>query len=137
MSYMKTHQLSSTEGTHYTTALSQGEAEEEEFPGLRGDGRGEILEISVRSNQNLDWQVELWDADDNVIASHTFDSTNAIQSTIDGTVYYFSTVSDLEWAIPMTVPKDTVTVALRNKSATAKDSSGNGGLCVIFMTVKK
>jgi len=128
--------IESVPATHYTGALAQFATEEEEFPGLAGDGVGEISGISVKSLDNLDWSVELWDADNNIIAAQLFKIADAIQQNIDGSLYYFYPISKVEWPIPVTCPKRTVTIALRNLSATNK-TAGIAGAVTIFLNITK
>ena len=128
--------LASVPATHYTGELAQYAAEEEEFPGLAGDGVGVISGVSVKSIDNLDWQVELWDSDDNVVAAQSFTATTATQQDIDGTLYYFYPVADINWTIPVTCPKRTVTIALRNLSTNPK-TAGTAGAVTILLNVAK
>lgn len=127
--------ISSSVDSHYTGALAEGVAEEEEFPGLRGDGNGFINSISIKSNQNYAWQVEVWDGSDNPICIKSFEPTDA--SEAGGNYYYIA--NDLEWSIPLTVPKETVSVAIRNNSSSEKAAydSGNGDTLVLSLTIIK
>ena len=134
---MPNYNISSTSTSHYTLALPQGEAESEDFPGLRGDGNGEISQVSVRSAEALDWQIEVWDNDSHIINSHAFVAANDAEEVIIGsTTYYEYTVSDLNWSIPLTVPKATVTIAVRNNSSAAK-SADTAGAITVTLNIRK
>lgn len=131
-----TYNIKSTGSTHYTTAIAAGAAEEEEFPGLRGDGQGYIYGVGVRSKDNRDWAVEVWDADDNILAVVDLLSENAVESGS----YYFTRADALEIPIPLTVPKETVTIALRNNGDTAKtayNATTGAGEAIVLLTIKK
>jgi hypothetical protein len=133
--------VSSVSDTHYTGALVQNQAEEEEFPGLRGDGKGCIKAIIIKSRENLAWQLELWDADDNILDRVLFDPAEATEQLISGTTWFFyatpvQNAMPFKWAIPLTVPKETVTVALRNMSAATK-TAGDDGAVIVRLRIHK
>lgn len=133
---MLNYNIESVPATHYTGALAQYAAEGEEFPGLAGDGSGIISGISIKSREQLDWQVEVWDSYDNILMSKSFEATNANQQSISDVLYYFYPVADVEFPIPMTKPKGTVTIALRNLSSDSK-TAGTNGAVTIFLNIMK
>ena len=77
------YNLSSTAGTHYTTAIAAETVEKEDFPGLSGDGNGKIIGIAIKSKENLAWQVELYDKNDVMIAKYSFQTTDAETDATD------------------------------------------------------
>lgn len=130
---VQTYNLETTSTSHYTGALAIGVAESESIPGLRGDGKGCIKNIILESAENLSWQIELYDKDGDVLAYKTFAVGDGYQ--VSGTNYRYQ-ASDLDWAIPLTVPNTTVEIGIRNMSAQAKSASTDGAITMRLTIVK-
>lgn len=133
------YNISSTVGSHYTTAIGAGSVETESFPGLRGDGNGKIQAVSIRSQENLAWQVELYDKNNYILAIHPFEANDAQVVTESATDYYYY-YAKVEWNIPLTVPYTTVTVGIRNNSGQAKTATNtttNAGSLILTLNISK
>ena len=131
--------LSSTNGTHYSTAIAAGSVESESFPGLRGDGNGKIQSIAIKSNENLEWQVELYDKDGYIIAKHSFAATDA-QAVVASSVTYYYYTQTVKWLIPSTIPNTTVEIGIRNKSGQPKiaaNTTTGAGTLILTLNVEK
>lgn len=128
--------LSTTTTTHYTDALAKGVGETETFPGLRGDGIGKIETVIVKSLEKLAWQIEVLDKNGNIVHKQTFTENDAIEKAISEVTYYFYSKSDLDWAIPLTIPNVTVEVTLRNMSETSKTAGTEGAVLVQLQICK-
>lgn len=129
--------ITSVAATHYTGALLENQVEVEAFPGLRGNEHGEIEGIIVKSLENLDWRVEMYDYSGNIINAHEFVSTDAIVEEVDEVTWYVYTYNPIEeWAIPVIVPAEAVNIGLRNKSSQAKTAGANGYVVVKFVICK-
>ena len=128
--------LTSDSTTYYTDALVQNAVEVESFPGLRGDGNGKIKAITIRSKENLDWQIELYDKSGNILDFQAFPANTAVKYT--GTDFNYSLAGQkyIEWQIPLTTPNVTVEIGLRNLSAAAK-TTGSDGAVTIALTIEK
>ena len=120
----KTFILNSTVGTHFADAIAASAAEEEDFPGLAADGDGNIQGIAIRSLDNFIWQFELWDSDDNIIASHQFAANEGTPQIISEVQYYFYTVDNLFMRIPISAKYRQQSTAVRNLSGSASTASG-------------
>jgi len=127
--------INSSASSHFTGALATGSAETETFPRLRGDGNGCLTTVQVRSIENLTWQVEVYDNDDYIIHQVTLTDVDATAYTVDGVTWYFYSAS-IDWNVPLTVPKETVTVGLRNRSIQSKTAGAEGAVVVTFALVK-
>jgi hypothetical protein len=125
---MSCHIATSTAATQYASALAQNAAEVEALPGLRADGSQSIKSLSIRSRENLAWQIELLDETGNILSSHAFATTDATVKTISEVPYYFYTYTPPEeWCVPHT--KDYQTdIAVRNLSAESKTAGSDGEL---------
>lgn len=132
--------LSSTNGTHYSTAISAGAAESEDFPGLAGDGAGMIRSLAIKSADNLDWQVELYDKNGYIIDKHSFVASEAQEKVESAVSYYYYTKNQVGWNIPLTIPNTTVQIGIRNKSGQAKTvtntTTGAGTLILTLNVIK-
>lgn len=126
-----THPVKSVAGTHFTTAIAPSNVETETSLGIRGDGKGCISAITIRSKENLAWQVEVYDANDTPLV-YPFEAPDATES---GDYFYYS-ATDLDWPIPLTIPYETVTIGIRNMSGTAK-TAGTAGELVVTLVLKK
>lgn len=128
--------LQTTTTTHYTGALAEGAVEIETFPGLRGDGQGEITAIEIESLQNLDWQVELLDQSNAIKHATRLIAANATEYTISGVKKYYYSVTDLNIPIPFEAGYNTVLIGLRNMSSTAK-TAGAAGAVKVTLVIQK
>ena len=132
--------LSSTNGTHYSTAINgNGGVESETFPGLRGDGDGLIRSVSIRSSDNLNWQVELYDKNGYILAKHAFVASDAEETTESSDNYYYYS-QNVEWNIPLTIPNTTVEVGIRNKSGESKtetNTTTGAGSFILTLNIEK
>ena len=140
MNFQNNYTLSSVNGTHYSTAIAAGAVEKEDFPALRGDGVGIIRTLSVKSEDNLAWQVELYDKNGFIIDKHEFTESEA-QAVVESAVtYYYYTKNLIEWNIPLTVPQVVVSIGVRNKSGQAKKATntttGAGTLILTLNIIK-
>jgi len=135
----KNYVLSSTNGTHYSTAIAAGDVESESFPALRGDGIGMIRSLTIKSNENLAWQVELYDKDGYILAKHAFTESEG-QLVVESAVDYYYYTKNVEWSIPLTIPNVTVEIGIRNQSGQAKtetDTTTGAGTLILTLNTEK
>jgi hypothetical protein len=130
----RAYNLITVAATHYTGALVKDAVESESVPGLRGDGNGCIKNIILKTTENLAWQLELYDKDGDVTAYHTFKESDGYQ--VNGSGYFIYGISDVDWAIPLTIPNITVEIGLRNLSESSKTAGTDGAVVLKLVIVK-
>ena len=135
---MINYKLETTSTSHFTSAIAANGTtpEIETFPGLRGDGLGEITSICIESMENLDWQVELMNQSYAVKEKVLFEASHATEYTISGVKKYYYSATDLNIPVPFEGGYDTVLVGLRNMSTTAK-TAGTAGALTVTLVVQK
>ena len=112
--------------TLFTGALVNGAAEEEQIPGIRFDGKSQVVDVCVKSRQQLAWQVEMLKGDD-IVSSFRFEEDDATVKVIDGVTWYFY-YEQVNWMSPRVIPDYESAFALRNMSSTAKTAGVNGAV---------
>ena len=112
--------------TLFTGALVNGAAEEEQIPGIRFDGKSQVVDVCVKSRQQLAWQVEMLKGDD-IVSSFRFEEDDATVKVIDGVTWYFY-YEQVNWMSPRVIPNYESAFALRNMSSTAKTAGVNGAV---------
>jgi hypothetical protein len=129
---MAKHYTKSVAATHFTGALEQGEVEVESFPGLRGDGIGEISTVTIQSKERLAWAFEVQDNSGNILGRVDFKEEDAQEDTVGSDIVYVYNARDVDIPITVACPNVCVQVGLRNNSATAKTAGDDGAVVVII-----
>jgi hypothetical protein len=143
------HHIRSDKDTHFTGALVQYAAENENlaFPsGLVGCGECVIEAIIIQSDQNLDWYVYIFGSDgfddtdldaDYFIEYVAFATTTGLQIAAANQYYYSSTnlnipYKDRDWDDSATTAAE-LHIALVNRNATAKNAGATGEIVLDFI----
>lgn len=134
------YHVRSDKDSHFTGGLAQNAGEDESLTlpaclaGINGNARGAVRSITVISDQNLDWEVNVWrsathgtsDIDtDKWLGRWTFTaSTDAKQLAGAGSYLYYIDGLDIPYTDADFSSK--LHLTLTNRSATAKNAGATG-----------
>ena len=128
---MKTYVIETDPLTEFTEPLGVNAVETEVIKGLRADGRGYIKNVALRTVDNSDWRVELWDGNSNIIAFHNFINSDGMKNIVSGIIYYCYSIP-VNWAVPLNDGIWTTTMGIRSMSV-----EGTNGSIKLLLLVEK
>jgi hypothetical protein len=137
------YNVRSDKDTHFTGAIAQNAGEDESITlpgclaGINGNARGNVKSITVISDQNLAWELNLWrsathgtaDIDtDKWLARWAFVAADGVQLAGAGSYLYYIDSLDIPYVDSDNSGK--LHVTLTNRSATAKNAGATGEVIV-------